>query len=158
MVENTFIHSVEKFITRVDDSFAWQLCGESKNGSSVFEVSEVTLEPERISRGTTATFRIDARMNGDGDGWSGDASVVDMVVHLGSVEVFSEQDPLCDVSSCPIPGQGIDFAITYDRTFPFYTPPGRYHLMMQGHDTAHMNQQILFCVEIDFTVHFFSET
>ena len=143
--------SIECRETRSDDSFTWKPCGESKNGSSVFEVSKVTLEPERIRRGTTATFRI-AAQNDEWKEMDVDSGVVDMVVHLGGVEVFSEQDLLCDVTSCPIPGGGVDFGITYTRSFPFYTPPGRYHLMMQGHvPTA---KSVLFCVEIAFTVHF----
>lgn len=135
-----------------DDSFTWKPCGESRNSSSVFGVSKVTLEPERIHRGTTATFRISAHNHGSRE-MDVESSVVDMVVHLGGVEVFSEQDLLCAVTSCPIPGGGVDFDITYTRSFPFYTPPGRYHLMMQGH--ASTATSVLFCVEIAFTVHFF---
>lgn len=139
-----------------DDSFVWEWCGESvkKNGSSVFRVSTVTLEPERIHRGTTAVFRITAAVDGRMEGL--DKGVVDMVVHLGGVQVFSEEDVLCDVSSCPVPQGGAEFDITYTREFPLYTPPGRYHMTMQGRVPRGEGKQELFCVDVAFTVHFFS--
>lgn len=76
-------------------------------------------------------FRISVPVDGSMGGLDVDKGVVDMVVHLGGVQVCSEQDSLCDVSSCPIPGAGVDFdIITYTREFPLYTPPGRYHMMI----------------------------
>lgn len=144
-----------------DTFFEWTLCGEEDRvgntvgtKASAFEVVKVTLEPERITRGTTAIFSIDTRVidplwtESDGNN-----SVVDMAVWLGGVQVFTEQDNLCDVSACPIPGHESIFHITYARKFPVYTPPGRYHMVMQGNN-GDIGAQ-LFCIEIAFTVHFF---
>lgn len=170
MVEHTrdqYQHSSELFTTIIQnlqssgddnvwvggDSFVWKPC----TGSSLdeFDISGVFLEPERISRGTKATFIINARVKDAGwTGADGKGSVVDMAVRLGGVEVFTEQDSLCDVATCPIPTMNdTEFSITYGRTFPFYTPPGRYHMVMKGHHLGGGDD--LFCVEIAFTVHFF---
>jgi len=124
------------------DDFSWQLCPDKEYA---FTISSVSLKPDRIARGTTAFFSIGAEFKSEGK--TVESGSIDMSVYLHGVQVFSEQDDVCEKAHCPLIGDGSEFQINYSRDFPIYTPPGRYRLKLDGHD--------LFCIDMYFTVHFF---
>lgn len=135
----------DKFSGTSEDEFTWQLCPDKEEEEYAFTITSVSLKPDRITRGTTAFFSIGAEF--DSQGKTVESGSIDMSVYLHGIQVFSEQDDVCEKAHCPLVGDGSEFQINYARDFPIYTPPGRYRLKLDGHD--------LFCIDMYFTVHFF---
>ena len=125
-------------------------CPDVANGTSLFRVDSVRLDPERIARGSTATFRIGAAVpgaqgaqgaQGEVEGWPALSSELEsgrvrMRVQYGGLTVYHEEDGICDlVDSCPgagLPRDGEPFEIVYVKEFPYITPPGAYEVEIRG--------------------------
>jgi hypothetical protein len=138
-----------------DDAFAWYPCRQRQVPKAALDIQNVTLLPARITRGSSAVFTIVSTAVETDISHVGDTGVVDMSVSLHGLQVFSEVDSLCDKTECPIPDDGSEFDIQYSRDFPIYTPPGRYHMELYGHFEDGGQRRDLFCIEMEFTVHFF---
>ena len=138
-----------------DDTFAWYPCRQRQVSGATLDIQNVTLLPARITRGSSAVFKIVSTAGESDIGSVGDTGEVDMSVSLHGILVFSQVDGLCDKTECPIPGDGREFTIQYSRDFPIYTPPGRYHMELYGHFEDGGQRKDLFCIEMDFTVHLF---
>lgn len=142
-------------------------CPDVANGTSLFRVDSVHLDPERIARGSTATFRISVAAEDEVELQTMNDSVgvfesgrVRMLVKYGGVQVYHEEDRICDlVESCPLPRRGELFDVVYVKEFPLITPPGAYEVeirgeMDNGSPDAIEAMELLFCVRVGFRVAF----
>jgi len=157
-------------------------CPDVANGTSLFRVDSIRLDPERIARGSTATFRIGAAVpgaqgaQGEVEGWPAlsselESGRVSMRVQYGGLTVYHEDDGICDlVDSCPgagLPRDGEPFDIVYVKEFPYITPPGAYEVEIRGElgDGEESGESgdgeesgdapiSLFCVRVSFRVNF----
>jgi hypothetical protein len=124
--------------------------------TGLFTIDDVLLMPDKISRGTRATFRIRASMNDTG--YDVEDGIVSMRVGYGPVQVFQEEDGVCDLAeACPIPRGGKEFDIVYVKDFPLITPPGKYVVELRGAVPGrdlHSSTRPLFCVRVGFRVAF----
>ena len=121
------------------------------NDTSVFRVDNIRLDPERIARGSTATFRIQAALEAGKEVDNLESGRVLMLVQYGGVQVFREEDGICDiVESCPLPRDGREFQLQYVKDFPYITPPGKYQVELRGESDS----ATLFCVQVGFRVAF----
>jgi hypothetical protein len=128
---------------------SYSTCGNETE--ALFRIDRVRLEPEQISRGSTATFRIRAALEAGRHPDNLESALVSMRALYHSTEVFREEDGICDVAdACPLPRDGKEFRMVYVKEFPLYTPPGSYDVELRGRidDTA------LFCVRVRFRVAF----
>ena len=127
---------------------SYDSCGDD---TALFRIERVRLEPELISRGSTATFRIDAALEAGRGVDDLESALVSMRVMYHSAEVFREEDGICDLAeSCPLPRDGKQFRVVYVKEFPVYTPPGSYEVELRGR----AEEVTLFCVRVRFRVAF----
>ncbi len=128
---------------------SYSSCGDDTE--ALFRVDSVRLEPERISRGSTATFRIVAKLEAGRHADNLESALVSMRAMYHSTEVFREEDGICDVAeACPLPRDGEQFQMVYVKEFPSYTPPGSYDVELRGR----VDDAALFCVRVRFRVAF----
>ena len=72
-----------------------------------------------------------------------------MLVRLGGLPIYTQQDDLCTKTECPISKEGTT-RIVYEQSFPEFTPAGPYSVMLNGQNST---GEELFCVNISFQVH-----
>ena len=134
-------------------SHSYASCDDTAHGAGVFRVDRIVLEPDRIRRGGTATFRIGAVLN-ETAVCDVETGSVSMKVTYGGMQVYHEEDSLCDVTArCPLPRDGEGFEIVYVKEFPWITPPGLYEVELRG-EVRHEEvvEATLFCVRVGFRV------
>jgi hypothetical protein len=132
---------------------SYRPCPDVGNGTSLFRVDSIQLEPERITRGSTATFRIGAALEEMESEFvrTIESGRVTMRVQYGGIQVFSEEDSICDVvETCPLPRDGERFEVMYVKDFPYFTPPGKYEVELRGEVGDGVAS--LFCVRVTFRV------
>jgi hypothetical protein len=131
------------------EGHSYSSCGDD---TALFHVERVRLEPERISRGSTANFRIVAALEAGRHVGNLESALVSMRATYHSTEVFREEDRICDVAEvCPLPRDGQQFQLVYVKEFPIYTPPGPYEVELRGR----VDEVTLFCLRVRFRVAFF---
>lgn len=118
----------------------WKSCGEG-----IFTVKNASLDPAEIKPGTTAHFLIDAIGSDAGDV---DGGQIVMLVKLAGLPIYTQQDDLCDKTTCPV-AKGQEAKIAYTQVFPEFTPPAFYSVTLTGKST---DGATLFCVLISFEV------
>lgn len=117
----------------------WSQCGQG-----AFQISDATLQPEEIYPGNSARFTIDALAGGN----DVSGGTIAMLVRLGGLPIYTQQDDLCTKTSCPIQKES-NAQIIYEQSFPEFTPAGPYSVMLSGKSST---GEQLFCVVIAFQV------
>ena len=118
----------------------WTQCGIAGD----FKVQNASLTPTDIYPGNSARFTIDA-IAGDHDIEDGK---ITMLVRLAGLPIYTQQDNLCDKTSCPV-AKNAECKLIYEQAFPEITPPGSYSVTLSGKSGAGTQ---LFCVIISFEV------
>lgn len=108
------------------------------------KVNGVKVEPEYVTAGSSASFILDAVLNRQIS--SGN---LDVTVKYMGVSVFSKSGPLCDALACPLAEGPAE--LVFNEQMPSAAPPGSYTMSMQANDA----DGALFCVDIDFQVHWY---
>ena len=90
------------------DATRWNFCERG-----IFQVEDVSLKPDHITRGTTAFFSIGAV---SGSSTPVTAGKIGMKVSLAGLPVYMHEDDLCEHAHCPVEG-GSSFQINYSRKY-----------------------------------------
>ncbi|TVU41441.1 hypothetical protein EJB05_14958 [Eragrostis curvula] len=123
---------------------AVEYCKKGKNYP--VKVSGVEIDPDPVTPGKAATFKVKASTDKP---IKGGKLVIDVKYWvIWAIPVHSETHDICEETSCPATG---DFVIAHSQTLPSFTPPGSYTIDMT---VKGENDEELSCISFGFSIGF----